>query len=569
MSPFDGSETAVYPDVSGIKADNDLSSQALEVVCRMLESPEIKNLWALHHHSRANENASAKIAADIRDHAHCMEDRPDLQSFVAEFLLAQLRASKDPGLAELRENMAMMREVLPKPEGTGTHKARAVMRRKGNDHKAVLDMIDVQMGQKPFSQAAGDFFDGYWHHIKDDVKKHPKIFIPCLTLTASALGLMKTNLSPTRAQIDLNAEGVSMDLSGNTTVYELSPDILNLKLGCHSHIPFVSSETAQSIGDALGGLGIHCSAIKNLDIKAHNALQGMQDAFQGGYDFIKIPFDAAMGWYVKNPLSEFGTQTLTESKFGLAYNEAAVRVSEAVYMFNTLENFSLHPIIATVCFIEGFRQSGVCGGTETRETITAAKDFLHRTWHDRPLNYVLPFVVSGATLAHQGDFSAAILAGTAAGVCGHMAHNLKHAWERKGRLEKIAESAKDVLKEFRRAAQEEGISAAFVEPVRKKWLSTKEKIGWGVASLSAYATIAFADVSGYAQTIENGMAQEAVLKSSEFLGAATATGMILGVFLPYNVVEDGLQHIVFGAAGYGIGRAAGSAAKYRGPGGMD
>ena len=487
--------------------------------------------------------------------------RPDLQSFVAEFLLAQLSASKDPDLAELRESMAMMREVLPQPEGTGTHKAWVAMRRKGNDHKAVLDMISVQMGQKPFLHAAGDFFDGYWHHIKDDVKKHPKIFIPCLALTAGALGLMKTNLSPTRAQIDLNAEGVSMDLSGNATVYELSPEIINVKLGCHSHIPFVSAETAQSIGDTLGGLGIHCSTVKNLDIKAQNALQGMQDVFQGGYDFIKIPFDAAMGWYVKNPLSEFGTQALMESRFGMAYNEAAVRVSEAVYMVNTLENFSLHPIIATVCFIEGFRQSGVCGGTETRETITAAKDFLHRTWNDRRLNYVLPFVVSGATLAHQGDFSAAILAGTAAGVCGHVAHNLKHAWERKGRLEKISENAKNILTEFRRAAREEGISAAFVEPVRKQWLSTKEKIAWGIASLSAYTTTVFADVHGYAQTFENDMAQEAVLKSSEFLGAATATGMILGVFLPYNVVEDGLQHILFGAAGYGAGRAAGSVAK--------
>ncbi len=541
--------------------DNDLSSRALEVVCEMLESPEMENLWALHHHSRAGENAPAKIAADIRDHAHCMEDRPDLQSFVAEFLLAQLRASKDPGLAELRENMAMMSEVLPQPEGTGTHKARAAMRHKGNDHKAVLDMIDVQMGQKPFSQAAGDFLDGYWHHIKDDVKKHPKVFITCLTLTAGALGLMKTNLAPPRAHIDLNAEGVSMDLNGNLTVYELSPEIINVKLGCHTHIPFVSAETAQSIGDALGGLGIHCTTIKNLDIKAQNALQS-------GYDFIKIPYDVVMGWFVHNPLAEFGTQALLESKFGMAFNEAAVWVSDGVYMLNTGENFTFHPIIAAMGFCEGFRRSGAYGSTEAREAITATKDFFHRTWHDRPLNYMLPIFISSATLAQQGSFSTAILTGTAAGVCGHIAHNLEHAWDRKDSLEKVAKNAKDVLQEFRRVAKEEGISAAFVEPVRKKWLSTKEKIGWGMASLSAYATIVFADVSGYAQTIENGMAQEAVLKSSEFLGAATATGIILGVFLPYNIVEDGLQHVVFGAAGYGAGRVAGTVTKYRGPGGM-
>lgn len=545
MPPFDGSET-VYPDNLGTKRGDDLSFLALEIVCRMLENPEMKNLWALHHRSRGEENMPAKIAAEIREHKNRMEMRPDLQSFVAEFLLAELRASKSSEIADLRADMAMMREVLPQPEGTGTYKARKAIREQKPDDKAVLDMIDIQMSQKPICHSAGDFGAGYWKHISHDAKEYPKAFASLFVACAGALTFMRTNLGSTRSYIDPNIQATEMDIYGNPVVNPISTTID--KFGCHTHIPFVSAETAQSIGDALGGFGIHCSTIKNLE---------------KGYNFIKIPYDTVMGWFVHNPLSEFGMQSLIESRFGVAYHETGVTLSEYIFKGNTLENFSFHPLIVAVGVIAGWQMSQPCGGNDARETISDAKDFFHRTWNDRPLNYILPVVASVGTYVVQDDVSATavVLSGAAAGAAGHAVHSLKHAWDRKMHVRKIMDNAKDLLHEFRQAAKEKGVSEAFVEPVRKKWLSTKEKIAWGAASLSAYATIVFMDATGASQMIENDMAREAVLTSSEFLGAATATGMLVGVFLPYNIIEDGLQHVVFGAAGYGIGRACGAVVK--------
>jgi hypothetical protein len=552
MTPFDGFEPP-ESDASATIAKKDLSSSALEVVCQMLESPKMQDLWALHHHSRAEENVPAAIAAEIRENMHRMDTRPDLEAFVAEFVLAGLRAADSPEVAGLREDMAMMRESLPQPEGTGTYKARKRLREEDGDYKAVLDMIDVQMRQKPFLHSAGDFGAEYRHHITEAAKKKPKTFAFWLAASTGAMAFMKTNLKPAQAYIDPHAGVTMMDENGNEIVTTISSALTDMKFGCHSHIPLVSPETAESIGNALGGFGIHCSTIKNLDIKAQNVLQD-------GYDFIKTPFDAVMGWFVKNPLAEFGTQALQDSRYAMAYNETARIVSDWVYMGNTIENFTLHPLIFAFAACEGCRRSAAYGGTEVRETMTEIKDFIHRTVHDRPLNYVLPIITSAATWAYQGEFGTpVVLAGAAAGIAGHAVHKLKDMWDRKDHLRTIAGNAKDILHDFRQAAHEKGISAAFAEPVRKQWLSTKEKIAYGTASLSAYAAIVFAEVSGYAQTIDNDMVREAVLGSSNVLGAVTATGLIAGVFLPYNVLEDIAQHIVYGVAGYAGGHMLGKA----------
>lgn len=549
MPPFDGSGMAPHMK-SSVRAQNDLSSAALKAVCEMLESPEMEKLWALHHHSRAEENIPVQIAAEIRENMSDMEARPDLQSFIAEFLLAEIKASADPAVTGLRSELMALRAALWQPPGTGTYAARRIL---PDDYRQVIDMIDVQMQQKPFRYFLRDIATEYVEHIKEGAQKHPYAFTGFLAACAGAGVFMKTSLGPAKTYIDPQFAGIAFDENGIMTGVSVSADLAGLKFGCHNHISsYIGEEAASIIESTLGSFGItHCSAIMNLDIKAQNALQT-------SYNFIKMPFDAVMGIFVKNPLSDFGTEALQNSSFAAAYNAAATSVSEAVYALNTVENIVLHSVLFSAAMIEGYRQSGPGGGHEARETLTAAKDFFYRTLHDRSLSYVFPAVASGAVYMAQGQFDGSVvLAGAGGAVAGHIAHNLKHVWERKTHVTKVTENVRDMLRDFREAAKEKGIVETLAEPARKQWLSAKEKMTWAGASLSAYATIVFADVSGYAQALESDLARESILKGSEILGAATATGLIAGFFVPFNIVEDAAQHIIFGVGGYGAGRAYG------------
>lgn len=552
MPPFDGSSMAVAADTP---VNHDLSAAALEIVCRQLESPAMQELWALHRHSRAQENIPAKIAADIREHRENMDSRPDLQAFAAEFLLAGLRASrKDSELAEEHAALAAMYNAVPHAENIGTYKARHEL---PEDCKQVLDMLDIQFRQRPFSHFLRDMGAEYAEHLKGSAKKHPVAFGSVLAVSLGAGAFMKTSLGPTRAYIDpAYAKGGIDPLTGEWQSTAVSAETIEagLKFSCHNHLaPIIGENAAQVVGDTLGSFGInHCSGFMDLGIRAQGALQA-------SYDFVKIPFNAVMDTFARNPLADFGSQVFLDSRFVTAYNAAATSVADAVYAFNTVENVVLHSFIFAAAAVEGFRQSAPGGGHEAKETLTAAKDFIYRTLHDRPLTYALPVATAGATWAAQGNFdSTVVLAGAAAGAAGHIAHNLKSKWDKTAHIKNVTQSAGDLLQEFTKTAKEKGIPEAFIEPARKPWLSAKQKMSWAGASFSAYATIVFADASGYAQTLGNELVSEGLLKSSEVLGAATATGLIAGLFVPYNIIEDAAQHIGFGLAGYGAGRAVGA-----------
>lgn len=557
MPPFDGSSARIAAD---IPVDADLLAAALEIVCEQLESPTMQELWALHHFSRADENVPAKISAEIRKNMADMNIRPDLLAFAAEFLLTELRTNpQNPALAAAYN-------ILPHAENIGTYKARRAM---PEDCKEILDMLDIQFQQRPFSHFLGDVGAEYAEHLKDSAKKHPRAFTGLLVGCVGAGSFLNANLGPSKTYIDPAYAGAIVDpLTGEMEGIAASAEMIGagFKGGCHNHLaPYIGEEAARFVGDNLGGLVNHCGGFRDLSVRA-------QSAMQGAYDFVKTPFNAFMDMFARNPLADFGTQEFLDSRFVAAYNAAASSVADTVYALNTVENIALHSFIFSAAAIEGYRQSAPGGGHEARETLSAAKDFFHRTLHDRPLTYVLPVITSGATWAAQGNFdSTTVLAGVTAGATGHIVHRLKHKWDRAAHIKNFTQDAGDLLRDFARAVKEKSVSEIFVEPARKQWLNAKEKMAWAGASLSAYATIVFADVSAAAQAIENDLIRESVLKSSEVLGAATATGLVAGLFVPFNIVEDAAQHVIFGVGGYGFGRTWGAMAsaqeKFLPPGG--
>ncbi|MCC6598864.1 MAG: hypothetical protein IT559_08745 [Alphaproteobacteria bacterium] len=542
-----------------------LQALARQIVAQALENPEMEALWALHYRSRRAECPLARIAGEIKGGEQAPEACPDADFFIAEILEANLKALKtapghksDPALVALGETLAMIKNALPVQEGVGTYARRRAL---PEDYKRVLDMIDRQMLQKPLAHTVRDIGREYTDHIKEGAQAHPYAFTGLLAGCGAALSFMNANLGTQRNYINPEMVGIDfsrMDENGNFLMLEdvKAQEFSNVSFGCHNHLaPYIGEEAADFIQTTLGSFGIeHCSALMDLDIRAQNALQA-------GYDFIKIPYDAVMDLFVKNPLADYGTQDFQSSSFAQGYNAAAQSVSETVYMLNTVENITLHSIILAAAAVEGYRQSAP-GGHEARETAGALQDFFHRSVHNRPLNYVLPVLATGLTAAHQGGMSSeALLIGAAAGAAGHGVHSLKRIWDRKAHVKVIFENARESLHEFAVLAREGGISDKIIAPVQKQWLSAKEKMALAGASLSASATIVFADVSGYAQTLESDLAQEAALRSSEMLGAATATTLIAGLFVPFNVVEDAAQHLVFGVAGWGIGYSAGGVAR--------
>lgn len=613
MPPFDSFSFLddFFADVKIAPPSPRVSPQAAaaEIVCRQLESPEMRDLWALHRHSQAEENIPGKIAQAIRRHADDLDARPDLKDFVSEFLLAELRGSKDdPVLTEQHAELAALYNALPQQrkkqrsarwgvphrlrnglllqkESRGPFFSRHAMREDmpqwlktglgpvflksvdpGTYHirhmmtqecKQVLDMVDIQLQQKPLTYLLRDILAEYAKHFDESAKKNPKAFTAVLAACFGAGAFMRSDLKTTR--IDPASAGLSIDpVTLLPTTVSISPDQItpNMNFGCHHHLPsFLGEDIRATIGTALDDMGLKhgCAVFKDLDIRA-------QDLMKDGWNILKTPFNAVMDTFAGNPLQDLGTQDFLTSRFWEAYNATAPIVADIIYNIDMSENFLFHGFIAAAGFIEGYAQSGPSGGHEARETLSAAGDFFRRTWDERKMVYMLPVITTGATWAAQGHWdSVPAMAGVAAGAAAHVACNLKKKWDRAANIKGLTQHAGSLLKDFRNSVKEKGVSETFIEPARKSWLSTKEKVAWAGASLSAYASILFMDVGGYAQTIENEAVREGILGASGVLGAATVTTVMGGVFVPYNAVTDLSQHIIFGLTGYGAGRLWGAA----------
>lgn len=594
MSPRDHADV---PEPRSSPAYGELAINASHAVAKMLKSPEMQRLWALYHKSRAQEKVPEAIADIILENSENLSNNPLLVKFMQELLRIE-RGAMEKSKSGDPENLIAMENffesVLPKkvpPEKpvrrlinffnrcaiskpvklaltsasalgeslvTGNTYNTRIATMQGEplyiktpvlspempeDFKRILDILRKDTLQKSLAHSVRDFAIAYYQHVKQHFDAHPKTFTAMAVGTGALFGYM----AQPRVTIDpdmVGFTGMELDAAGVVKDFQSlsQPSDFNVCLNQHYHYGIVKD----------------CGFLQNLDIRAHDALMTT-------YEFVKTPYDWVMTGVLNNPLSTFGSQTLQNSHFMAAFNGAAESVSNTIYLVNTYENLLLHTIIAVAGAIEGY--SAATKGSqhhgltdqESREAWTSIKDFFNRCVYNRPTMLKLaPLGVVADAVLGGGFDSGSLWAGVATGSLGYAIDSFQRIRGRSQHVANITGSANTNVQVFAEAAQQQGVLDSVAKPLKKQWMRWRTKVALTGGMLSAYATTVFSELSGYTANIQNELAQSIMIKASEVAGALTSSGLILVAFVPFNLVEDTAQHLIFGAGGATLGYGAGA-----------
>ncbi len=515
------------PDlVENIKNTEDLAN---DIAIKILRSAQLQAAWSKFHHSKENENPAHEIAASLPSAA-----QPELLSFVTELLKIQRNAiENNEGLYHDLDKLAgffatkMNGQELP-------HRDKLP-----EDYQRILDVMERQTGQNKFRpvKATKKMARHTWEELKEAGQKHPYAFGMLMSTSIAALTFLNLKMGATTTYIDPAYTGLTdfeIDDDGNLVEFAIDPSQISYDLepSCHDHIAQISQTLADTI-DAIGvSLPQHCSKQMTIAVDA-------QDIMQFGYDTIKTPFE----WLVQNPIQSLGSG---DSHFMVAFNSAAQNVSEWVYQINTVENFVLHPIMLAAGFY-GVLKCASWNTAQWRELRNGVSDFAHRAASARPLNYLFGVAASGGSyIANNGVSMDMVWMGLTGIITGSLIHKYYARKSAKERVKDMTSKARDCLKEFSKVAQ--NIKLSEIEPV-KKIKNMGKKITIGAVSLSSYASLVFADTQGYIDKIDSELMRAILNNSAEVAGSVTATALVIGGFLPYNLVEDAVQHVAFSSVG--------------------
>lgn len=506
-----------------------------KIVSGMLESPEFQTRWREYFYTRRDEHPAAGMNAQD----------PQWREYSTAFMRALLaleqgalektwghKTAKHGALqADLAALIRHLDTVLDNESARGDLPAPA---------REALDIIERYTLQKPFcpAQIIKDFTRETCAHIKTEATTHPAAFGVLLTTSLALLTFMNMKIGAQTQYIDpalIGLTDASFDAAGNVVNFT-PPDIdYGAALSCHDHIAQLSPDLAQILAKYDMTLPQHCARLKTMALDAQSDLQA-------GYDLLKTPFNAL----VKDPVQGLGQALFEQSHFMAAFNATAQNVSEFVYQANIVENIVVHSLILGAAFWGTVK----CGNLDpqARQEITGhAWNFLHRSFVHRPLAYVFCAAAGGgASMAHTAGLGAETLwAGLAGGVAGYLVHDIHRRFERKEHAQKILSGVQKDIASLNAYLGPSSVSK--VPPFGDE--KPKVRRLAALFAFSAYGGLALADMAGYLDQVDSGLVHDLLVQGSEVAGSLTATALILGAYVPFNVAEDALQHVFFGLAG--------------------
>lgn len=523
--------------------NTDRFSAAADIVSHMLSSTETQAVWEKYHHSRQHDSPALQASHRLRNMKAPTHNDAALLSFAKALVGLERDALGNNPAKDSKEITGLKRDlnILHNYLSQSLPEENTLDDGLPENYKLLLDALQRQTQQKKLRplKALRHTAEHLWEDNKNTARQYPVAFGSFFTLSVSLLAFLNMKMGATTSYIDPRATGLTafeFDDDGKLIEFSVDPALIdyNAARSCHDHIAQISPALADWLKEAELTLPQHCSKLKTMAIDA-------QDALKTGYGFIKTPYDI----FVQNPVESIGDLALQNSHYMMAFNAAAHNVSEFVYQANMVENLTLHPIMSGIGFLAAIRCANL-NTKERKELTDSIGDFLHRARHNY-LPGAFAVAASGATyMAQSGPSTNMVWAFLAGGLTGHVIKKVIDRSKRKDHVLKITGDARTLLSEFTKTAED---TASESPPEKTRLKNLGAKISAGVISLSAYATLVFADTAGYIDKLADGPLKDCLIHSSEIAGNITAAALVLGAFLPYNVLEDAAQHGFFSTAG--------------------
>ena len=309
----------------------------------------------------------------------------------------------------------------------------------------------------------------------------------------------------------------------------------------------VTAHPEMAAGTALAGTGVWAWK------KREQIISGVSSLHNNTVDALKpTPLKAYFG------MTALGTAAvLSESAERVAFeatqlfartNEHISAFAQTVYDVNLVENLVLHPVFAMAGFAGTIYAASI--GKERRGEIkNFIKDSFSQAVRGRPLKYA--FGLAGGIAAYQvtGDMNASVVISS---VLGAMAGNtLQKAYtntaHNQQRVEEMSKASAPLMHEMRTQIEILPEHERLLPDVQKSKM--RQVFEWSASvPAAAYTTTMIAGVAGI-DTFNNPLVQNIMVNSTEVASAINAGTLVGGAFLPFNLVEDSGQHVLWSAGG--------------------
>lgn len=523
-------------------AHTNFTAAASNVVQGILSADKTNELWEKYYHSQRDENPANDVLEDLESNKDTLSQNPELLAFMIEVVAIERGAMKSAIKEDtqahtlLKQLDTLEKYLIEQSCGTDLPKIDDLP----EDKQRLLYVMRHHTGQNPFRpiKTILGLFKETGHHVKEEAMENPKSFATLLVASLGALYFMNAKLG-TSATTYLDPEmtgmvGLDLDQLDNMDgTISIDPNLINVDLlpSCHDHLKQLFGETAAdwiTQSDAVASVfPEHCSRVKTL---VPNAQQNLQDA----YDFINL----RIGTLIKAPAESLGDAVIPDSAFKQAFDVAAHQTAEFIYAANTIENVTLHSMIALTAGFIAYK-AGTLKNEETTEMTNVVKDFIRRSVNNSPLSYAFGLAATASAYIDNSGFSPEMVW---MGLGGILAGEFTHKVMRKRKqTDFVQASTLSVSKDLVAFSDPHAILSG-KKATEKPSLSKRFKNLWRKKRALSVAGITAATVW-----------VDVTFNQGQLTGYFTGGSAVVVPFLGYNAIEDTLAHIIFGIAGGATG----------------
>ncbi|MGH1397997.1 MAG: hypothetical protein ACRBCT_02170 [Alphaproteobacteria bacterium] len=537
---------------------------AAKMLGELFNSAAFQEMWGRYNRTQRNENPGPEIAALSMAHGNfpgTEEERIQLYSFLNEYVRIYKDALGTPSPTDNEQTISYKEHLTKLHAHLNCEVGGAIIHRGmlPDGYQKIINMVEMDTAQdsvRPFGTLK-DFTIQMIHHFNEFRQNKPALFYGMVgsAITFVSMGYWKVGNSAA-PYVDpemlfdknLSAEAfldMDTDYTPNVDYAALqASDLTSIKLPCHDHFHQMFGDTwldrqyqslygetmAQSAAGFFGEDStfiFHCGKLKTI----------VADTTNFANDFTSA-WTARLSPIIEGPATTAGDFAFSEGAHREAFMDGVELMADFIYWFDNVENLAIHLSLFGMGYI-GAARTGVMDHEEAKESREIIHNFTYRIWKNNPLNVFLGGSGIAFAAYNGGDASNIVVGGLAGLTAGYLAHRFHRVMSReKTALHQLSEMDTTLTLEAVQGSDitrpADVISDIGVEnDQRKPWYKRHKR---KVITSGAVAAAA---------------ASDAVLTGGYYTTASMGAGSVAAVYIPANIIQDNISHVVFLLGGIG------------------